>query len=76
MAIPHYTYLVLKMPGPNGVISVNGDIKQAYDCDKESCEMTDALLASIEPKESHGQVPARPGDARIKDFQAIHPPGG
>jgi hypothetical protein len=48
MAIPHYTYLVLKMPSPNGVISVNGDIKQAYDCDKESCEMTDALLASIE----------------------------
>jgi hypothetical protein len=48
MAIPHYTYLVLKMSGPNGVISVNGDIKQAYDCDKKSCEMTDALLASIE----------------------------
>jgi hypothetical protein len=24
MAIPHYTYLVLKMPGPHGVISIRG----------------------------------------------------
>jgi hypothetical protein len=48
MAIPHYTYLVLKMPGPNGVISVKGDVKRAYDCDRESYEMADALLASVE----------------------------
>lgn len=27
MAIPHYIYLVLKMPGPNGVISLKGDLK-------------------------------------------------
>ena len=27
MAIPHYTYLVLKMSGPQGVISVKGDVK-------------------------------------------------
>jgi hypothetical protein len=27
MVIPHYTYLVLKIPGPNGVISIRGDIK-------------------------------------------------
>ena len=24
MAIPHYVYLMLKMPGPNGVISIQG----------------------------------------------------
>jgi hypothetical protein len=27
MVIPHYAYLVLKMPGPCGVISIRGDIK-------------------------------------------------
>jgi hypothetical protein len=48
MAIPHYAYLLLKMSGPNGVILIIGDIKQAYDCDLESCEMADALLASVE----------------------------
>jgi hypothetical protein len=48
MAIPHYAYLVLKMPGPHGVISITGDIERAYDCDKESCEMADRSTASVE----------------------------
>jgi hypothetical protein len=39
MAIPHYAYLVLKMPGSHGVISIRGDVKRAYDYDKESCKM-------------------------------------
>jgi hypothetical protein len=33
IAIPHYAYLVLKMLGPNGVISIKGDTKCSYDCD-------------------------------------------
>ena len=28
-AVPHYTYLTLKMPGPCGVITVNGDIERS-----------------------------------------------
>jgi hypothetical protein len=39
------------MPGPHGVISVRGDIKHAYDCDKESCKMTDRLTTSAELQE-------------------------
>jgi NADH:ubiquinone oxidoreductase subunit F (NADH-binding) len=41
----------MKMLGPNGVISIKGDIKRTYDCDRESCEMTDMLLASGEFQE-------------------------
>jgi hypothetical protein len=41
IVIPHYAYLVLKMPGPLGVFSIRGEVKRAYDCDKESCEMVD-----------------------------------
>jgi hypothetical protein len=48
MAIPHHAYLVLKMLGPCGVISIRGDIKRAYDCDKECCEMADRLTTSTE----------------------------
>jgi hypothetical protein len=33
MAIPHYPYLLLKMSGPNGVLSLRGDLKHAFDCD-------------------------------------------
>jgi hypothetical protein len=46
MTIPHYACLVLNMPGPCGVISIRGDIKQDYDCDKESCETVDRLMTS------------------------------
>jgi hypothetical protein len=51
MAIPHYAYLVLKMPGMCGVISIRGDVKQTFDCDRESCEIADRLIASAELQE-------------------------
>jgi hypothetical protein len=33
MAVPHYTYLVLKMQSPTRVLSLQGDIKISFDCD-------------------------------------------
>jgi hypothetical protein len=48
MAIPHCAYLVLKMAGPRGVISIRGDIKQDFDYDRERCKTADRLTASIE----------------------------
>jgi hypothetical protein len=48
MAILHYAYLVLMMPGPHGIISIRGDVKRAFDCNRESCKTADRLLASIE----------------------------
>jgi hypothetical protein len=38
----------MKMSDPSGVISINVDVKQAYNYDRESCGMKDGLLASIE----------------------------
>jgi hypothetical protein len=39
MAVPHYTYLVLKMPSPAGVLSLQGDLKISNDCDTEAVEI-------------------------------------
>jgi hypothetical protein len=39
MAVPHYTYLVLKMPGPNGIIMVKGSFELSDLCDKEFHKM-------------------------------------
>ncbi|XP_015697636.2 uncharacterized protein LOC107305225 [Oryza brachyantha] len=36
---PHYTYLMVKMPGPHGIITLRNDIKQAFSCEAESCEI-------------------------------------
>jgi hypothetical protein len=39
MAVPHYTYLVLKMPSPAGVLLLQGDLKISFDCDTEAVEL-------------------------------------
>jgi hypothetical protein len=39
MAVPHYTYLVLKMSSPAGVFSLQGDLKISFDCDTEAMEL-------------------------------------
>jgi hypothetical protein len=39
MAVPHYTYLALKMPSPAGVLSLQGDLKISFDCDTEAVEL-------------------------------------
>jgi hypothetical protein len=54
MAVPHYTYLVLKIPGPNGIITVKGSFELSDLCDKEFHKMAQnfGMMASYgEPKE-------------------------
>ena len=36
MAVPHYVYLLLKMPGKSGVLSLHGDLQKSYECEKEA----------------------------------------
>jgi hypothetical protein len=43
MAVPNYTYLKMKMPGPKGFITVGSSIEQAFDCDVECVEHAEAL---------------------------------
>ena len=44
MAVPNYTYLKLKMSGPNGVITVESTYEHAYDYDVECIEYAKALV--------------------------------
>ncbi|XP_066316660.1 uncharacterized protein [Miscanthus floridulus] len=44
MAVPNYTYLKLKMPGPNGIITIESTYEIAYDCDVECIEYAEALM--------------------------------
>jgi hypothetical protein len=39
MAVPHYTYSVLKMPSPAGVLSLQGYLRISHDCDTEAVEI-------------------------------------
>jgi hypothetical protein len=54
MAVPHYTYLVLKMPGPKGIITVKRSFEVSDLCDKEFHKMAQnfGMIANYgEPKE-------------------------
>jgi hypothetical protein len=43
MAVPNYTYLKLKMPGPSGIIMIESTYEHAYDYDVECIEYAEAL---------------------------------
>ena len=36
MAVPHYAYLVLKMPSPAGVLALRANLSITYTCEIES----------------------------------------
>jgi hypothetical protein len=46
MVVPNYTYLKLKMPSPNGVITVGSTYRHTYECDVECVEYAEALAES------------------------------
>jgi hypothetical protein len=40
MAITHHTYLIMKMPAPNRILSVLGDIMASYNCESATVELS------------------------------------
>jgi hypothetical protein len=46
MAVPNYTYLKLKMLGPNGIITVGSTYRHMYECNVECVEYVEALAES------------------------------
>jgi hypothetical protein len=38
MAVSHYVYLLLKMPGNIGVLSLRGDLLKSFERDKEAID--------------------------------------
>ncbi|XP_066311195.1 uncharacterized protein [Miscanthus floridulus] len=47
MVIPNYTYLKLKMPRLNSVITIGRTFSHAYTCDREHYELTTTVINSI-----------------------------
>jgi hypothetical protein len=56
MAVPHYAYLVLKIPGPNRVITVKGNIEVSDTCDKEFHQMAQTFGMNAEYVRLKGDI--------------------
>jgi hypothetical protein len=45
MAVSNYAYNLLKIPRPNGIITVHGDFNLAQECEINGAKLTDAVIA-------------------------------
>ena len=74
MAIPNYTYLKLKMPGPNDIITVGSTFSHAYTCDREHYELATAIINSAElPELRNSSTPPVPDCNEPTSSSAFHP---
>jgi len=62
MAVPHYSYLVLKMPTEKGVLTVRGNVYTAYTYEEESFKVTEAIDLSIHMAKTAAQAMQIPSD--------------
>jgi hypothetical protein len=56
MAVPHYAYLTLKIPGPKGVIIVKGSFEVSNTCDKEFNRMAQTFGMTVECARLKGET--------------------
>ena len=83
-AVPHYAYLKLKMPGPRGVITVNGNTKRSLRTEEHTAalaaEAQSSLLRQtansvIQPPDTVKRVqPATGSPGTFRARLAIRPP--
>jgi hypothetical protein len=57
MAIPHYLYLILKMPGPQGIITMRADLQGAAECFRVAIQ---AALTTKPSTTSSAQANSKP----------------
>ena len=74
MAIPNYTYLKLKMSGPNDVITMRSAFSHAFKCDHEHYELTTTVVNSSElPQLRESSTPAVLDCNKPTSSVAFHP---
>jgi hypothetical protein len=68
MAIPHYSYMILKMPGPQGIITVRADFQGTAECFRGAIQVA---LTTKPPMTSSAQANTKPeGDLAVPTNEA------
>jgi hypothetical protein len=71
MVVPHYSYLVLKMPTKQGVLTLRGNIYTAYTCEEESFKVAEAIDLSVRMEQTLVDASKTPaGQLEILERQA------
>ena len=51
MAVPHYAYLKMKLPGPRGIITISGDNKRSIACASDSAKVAETMICNEEMRQ-------------------------
>ena len=51
MAVPHYAYLKMKMPGPRGLITITGDYRKSLECARDGTKLAESLVIAEEQRQ-------------------------
>ena len=62
MAVPHYAYLKMKMPGPKGLITITGDYRKSLECARDGAKLAESLVIAEERRQLD-RIIALAGDA-------------
>jgi len=68
MAVPHYVYLLLKMPGNMGFLSLRGDLLKSFECDKEAIDHA----STIRVPSSASEILAAAKELSLKESMPWH----
>jgi hypothetical protein len=61
MAVPHYSYLVLKMPTEQGILTLKGIVYTTHTCEEESFKVVEATDLSIRMEQTLVDASKIPG---------------
>ena len=51
LAVPHYAYLKMKMPGPRGLATIVGDYKKSLECARAGSKLAESLVITEERRQ-------------------------
>ena len=78
MAVPHYAYLQMKMSGPNGVITINGNFERSDACNREFNRISQSFgmqeeLARLKETTDNSLPPlSRPSSPDLSFGSSVH----
>src|SRR3954468_9238995 len=76
----HFPYLKMKLPGPNGIITVTGDFRKSLECTLVGGNLDDSLVIAEEKRHLDGvvlmaqaqsKVPLPVGPAKREDEEIV-----
>jgi hypothetical protein len=72
-ARPCYIYNQLKMPGPDGIITVYGSFRKAKECEEGEADFVEAVFFGKEFKEIHAVMDPAEMPASMQEVSASPP---